>query len=65
MLYQVAYLKSEGKPSHVRLGSATSENEAAHSAFRWSRRQQCDMCVVEENTDKVVQTVYSYPEKGK
>jgi len=56
-MYQVAFLRDDGTPSGVRIGSTTTENHAAHRALRLSNVQHCNTCVVEADTDTIVQTV--------
>jgi len=61
MLYQVAFLRDDGTLSGVRIGSTTTENHAAHRALRLSNVQHCNTCVVEADTDTVVERTYYYP----
>ena len=63
MLYQVAFLRDDGTPSGVRIGSITTENHAAHRAIRLSNVQHCNTCVVLADTDEVIQVVRYYGNK--
>lgn len=51
-----------GAPSVLRIGTGTTENKAAKKALAVSNALECDMCVAEIDTDKVVQRIWYRPE---
>lgn len=60
MLYEVAFLTPDNKAGLVRIGAATALPTAERRALRLSNVQRCDTCVVEADTDKIVERIRYY-----